>query len=45
MLQPVEADAAAIDVPYVVFAGNVGVENTLAELIENFRGCDRTTEG
>lgn len=40
VLRPVQADALAVDVPYVVFAGNVGNEDTLAEVIDNFSGRD-----
>jgi len=29
----------AVGVPYVVFAGNVGDERTLAEIVERFRGA------
>lgn len=36
VLEPVEAVAGAVGVPYVVFAGNVGDENSLADIIENF---------
>ena len=36
VLEPVEAAAGAVGVPYVVFAGNVGDENTLADIIESF---------
>jgi len=36
VLRPVEAAAGAVGVPYVVFAGNVGDEGTLAEVIARF---------
>lgn len=36
MLSPVEAAAEAVSVPYVVFAGDVGDENSLADIIESF---------
>jgi uncharacterized protein YgbK (DUF1537 family) len=36
VLEPVEAAAGAVGVPYVVFAGNVGDENSLADIIESF---------
>lgn len=38
VFQPVEAAAQVIGTPYVVFAGNVGHENTLASVIDLFRG-------
>jgi uncharacterized protein YgbK (DUF1537 family) len=41
VLQPVEALPEAVGTPYVVFAGNVGDENTLAYVIDLFSG--RTT--
>ena len=37
VLRPVEAAPAAVGMPYVVFAGNVGDENTLADVVELFR--------
>lgn len=36
VLRPIEAAPEAVGVPYVVFAGNVGDENTLAEVIGTF---------
>lgn len=36
VLRPVEAAPEAVGVPYVVFAGNVGDENTLADVIASF---------
>jgi uncharacterized protein YgbK (DUF1537 family) len=36
VLRPVEAADEAIAVPYVVFAGNVGDDNTLADLVDLF---------
>jgi uncharacterized protein YgbK (DUF1537 family) len=36
VFRPVEAAPEAVGVPYVVFAGNVGDENTLAEVIDTF---------
>ena len=30
----------AVGIPYVVFAGNVGDENTLADVIDIVRGVD-----
>jgi len=41
VFQPVEALPQVVGTPYVVFAGNVGDENTLAYVIDLFRG--RTT--
>src|SRR3954469_5861943 len=41
VFQPVEALPEVVGTPYVVFAGNVGDENTLAYVIDLFRG--RTT--
>src|SRR3954469_3956902 len=41
VFQPVEAFPQVVGTPYVVFAGNVGDENTLAYVIDIFRG--RTT--
>ncbi|MDQ6752066.1 MAG: hypothetical protein M3017_01310 [Actinomycetota bacterium] len=38
VLRPVEAAEGVAGVPYVVFAGNVGGENALADTIELFRG-------
>jgi uncharacterized protein YgbK (DUF1537 family) len=37
VFRPVEADERAVGVPYVVFAGNVGDEHTLAEIVDRFR--------
>jgi uncharacterized protein YgbK (DUF1537 family) len=37
VFEPVEADPRAVGIPYVVFAGNVGDEHTLAEIVERFR--------
>ena len=38
VLRPVEAAEDVVGMPYVVFAGNVGDENALADTIELFRG-------
>jgi uncharacterized protein YgbK (DUF1537 family) len=38
VLRPEEAAEAAVGIPYVVFAGNVGDENALADVIQLFRG-------
>lgn len=38
VLRPVEAAEGVVGMPYVVFAGNVGDENALADTIELFRG-------
>jgi uncharacterized protein YgbK (DUF1537 family) len=37
VLRPIEAAPEAVGTPYVVFAGNVGDENTLAYVIDLFR--------
>lgn len=37
VLKPIEADPEALGMPYVVFAGNVGDEGTLAEVVERIR--------
>ena len=37
VFRPVEADERAVGIPYVVFAGNVGDEGTLAEIVQRFR--------
>ncbi len=38
VFRPLEAAPGAVGTPYVVFAGNVGDEETLADIIERFRG-------
>jgi uncharacterized protein YgbK (DUF1537 family) len=38
VLRPVEAADEAVGIPYVVFAGNVGDESTLADVISSFGG-------
>jgi uncharacterized protein YgbK (DUF1537 family) len=38
VFRPVEASPEAVGMPYVVFAGNVGDENTLADVIDRVRG-------
>jgi uncharacterized protein YgbK (DUF1537 family) len=38
VLRPIEAAAEAVGTPYVVFAGNVGDESTLAHVIDLFSG-------
>lgn len=40
VLKPEEAPEAVIGMPYVVFAGNVGDENALADVIERFRSAE-----
>jgi uncharacterized protein YgbK (DUF1537 family) len=40
VLRPEEAAEAAVGIPYVVFAGNVGDENALADVIDLFRGVE-----
>jgi uncharacterized protein YgbK (DUF1537 family) len=37
VFEPIEASPEAVGIPYVVFAGNVGDENTLAEIVDRFR--------
>ena len=37
VFRPIEAPEELVGVPYVVFAGNVGDENTLADVVEVFR--------
>jgi uncharacterized protein YgbK (DUF1537 family) len=37
VFRPVEAAPEAVGIPYVVFAGNVGDENTLADVIDRVR--------
>jgi len=37
VLDPIAADPDALGMPYVVFAGNVGDEGTLAEIVERIR--------
>ena len=36
VFRPTEADPRAVGMPYVVFAGNVGDEQTLAEIVDRF---------
>ena len=38
VFRPIEAAAEAVGIPYVVFAGNVGDDNTLADVIDLFTG-------
>ncbi|HEY7265316.1 MAG TPA: four-carbon acid sugar kinase family protein [Trebonia sp.] len=38
VLRPVDAPAAVVGVPYVVFAGNVGDRDTLAQVVDTLRG-------
>ena len=38
VFRPLEAHEGAVGTPYVVFAGNVGDEQTLADIVERFRG-------
>ncbi|MDA0180210.1 hypothetical protein OJ997_07885 [Solirubrobacter phytolaccae] len=37
VFRPIDADPDALGMPYVVFAGNVGDEGTLAEIVERIR--------
>ena len=41
VFDPLQAAPEAVGVPYVVFAGNVGDENTLADVITRFGGRSR----
>ena len=38
VFRPIEAPDEVVGVPYVVFAGNVGDENTLADVVDVFAG-------
>jgi len=38
VLRPIDAAPEAVDIPFVVFAGNVGDDNTLADVIDLFAG-------
>jgi uncharacterized protein YgbK (DUF1537 family) len=38
VFRPSEAAPDAVGMPYVVFAGNVGDEETLADIVDRFRG-------
>jgi uncharacterized protein YgbK (DUF1537 family) len=38
MFRPIEAAAEAVGTPYVVFAGNVGDDDTLADVVDLFTG-------
>jgi uncharacterized protein YgbK (DUF1537 family) len=38
MFRPIEAAPEAVGTPYVVFAGNVGDDNTLADVVDLFAG-------
>jgi uncharacterized protein YgbK (DUF1537 family) len=39
VFRPTDADPDALGMPYVVFAGNVGDEQTLAEIVAKVRGA------
>jgi hypothetical protein len=41
LLRPVDAAPEIVGVPYVVFAGNVGGDDTLARVIDVLRGAER----
>jgi uncharacterized protein YgbK (DUF1537 family) len=43
VFRPIEAAPEAVDTPYVVFAGNVGDDNTLADVVDLFAGRDTTS--
>jgi hypothetical protein len=38
VFRPVEAASEAVGTPYVVFAGNVGDDETLADVVDLFAG-------
>jgi hypothetical protein len=38
VFRPIDAAPEAVDTPHVVFAGNVGDDNTLAYVIDLFTG-------
>jgi uncharacterized protein YgbK (DUF1537 family) len=38
VFRPLDAAPGAVGTPYVVFAGNVGDEQTLADIVDRFRG-------
>ena len=38
VFHPVDADPAAVGLPYVVFAGNVGDDGTLAQVVDILNG-------
>ena len=38
VFRPIEAAPEAVGIPYVVFAGNVGDDNSLAEVVDLFAG-------
>jgi uncharacterized protein YgbK (DUF1537 family) len=38
VFRPLDAAPGAVGTPYVVFAGNVGDEETLADIVDRFRG-------
>jgi uncharacterized protein YgbK (DUF1537 family) len=38
VFRPIEASPEAVGTPYVVFAGNVGGDDTLAEVVDLFAG-------
>ena len=46
VFRPIEAAAEAVGIPYVVFAGNVGDDNTLADVLDLFTAAaDREPAG
>ncbi|HEY9244832.1 MAG TPA: nucleotide-binding domain containing protein, partial [Streptosporangiaceae bacterium] len=44
VFHPADADPAAIGLPYVVFAGNVGDEGTLAQVVDILNGRRQPSE-
>jgi hypothetical protein len=45
LLLPQDAAAAAVAVPYLVFAGNVGHDGSLADVVEVLRGTPQRPGG
>ncbi len=44
VFHPVDADPAAVGLPYVVFAGNVGDDGTLAQVVNILNGHDTSEQ-
>ena len=44
VFHPVDADPAAVGLPYVVFAGNVGDDGTLAQVVDILNGHEQPRE-
>jgi len=45
VFRPIQASPEAVGTPYVVFAGNVGNDDTLADVIDLFTGSARLLRG